>query len=158
MLLVNAIFGRVVVLCKPGAMVAGCEGTAGCCTGLGLRDRTRQTCRNITSKLLTWRPARAEWLCCFLGPSAEALPPEVLPPDFPFPPGIVVYLVTEDVALENGSVKVVEKDAKYENRNAQLSKLSVLVVDCCCRMEEEAADAVVSKDFFRVGVTRRSRE
>lgn len=42
--------------------------------------------------LLTWRPARAEWLCCFLGPSvADVFPPELLPPeDLPFPPAIVI--------------------------------------------------------------------
>jgi hypothetical protein len=39
----------------------------------------------------TCRPAREEWLCCFLGPSTpEVLPPELLPPeDLPFPPAIV---------------------------------------------------------------------
>lgn len=41
---------------------------------------------------LTWRPAREEWLCCFLGPSAaEVFPPELLPPeDLPFPPAILM--------------------------------------------------------------------
>lgn len=45
--------------------------------------------------LLTWRPARAEWLCCFLGPSvADVFPPELLPPeDLPFPPAIVMMFV-----------------------------------------------------------------
>lgn len=39
---------------------------------------------------LTWSPALAEWLCCFLGPSTEVLPPELFPPeDFPLPPAIV---------------------------------------------------------------------
>jgi len=39
---------------------------------------------------LTCRPARAEWLCCFLWPSTLVLPPELLPPeDFPLPPGIL---------------------------------------------------------------------
>lgn len=44
--------------------------------------------------MLTWRPALAEWLCCFLGPSpVPVLPPELLPPaDFPFPPAIVYEL------------------------------------------------------------------
>lgn len=39
----------------------------------------------------TCKPARCEWLCCFLGPSTpEVLPPELLPPeDLPFPPAIV---------------------------------------------------------------------
>lgn len=45
--------------------------------------------------ILTWRPARAEWLCCFLGPSvADVFPPELLPPeDLPFPPAIVMMFV-----------------------------------------------------------------
>ena len=39
---------------------------------------------------LTCRPARVEWLCCFLGASAaEVFPPELLPPDLPLPPAIV---------------------------------------------------------------------
>ena len=40
----------------------------------------------------TCRPARCEWLCCFLGPSTPDVlpPPELLPPeDLPFPPAIV---------------------------------------------------------------------
>ena len=50
---------------------------------------------------LTCRPARSEWLICFLEPSALVLPPELFPPeDFPLPPGIV------DVASRgrNGSI------------------------------------------------------
>jgi hypothetical protein len=55
------------------------------CTNLGgeknnMRGSRQRTCR----------PARSEWLICFLGPSALVLPPELLPPDdFPLPPGIV---------------------------------------------------------------------
>lgn len=47
---------------------------------------------------LTWRPARAEWLCCFLGPSvADVFPPELLPPeDLPFPPAIVIMFFFVD--------------------------------------------------------------
>lgn len=47
---------------------------------------------NLSQSQLTCRPARAEWLCCFLGPSAAwppVFPPELFPPeDFPFPPAI----------------------------------------------------------------------
>lgn len=44
-------------------------------------------------QMLTCRPARAEWLCCFFWPSTApplVLPPELFPPeDFPLPPGIL---------------------------------------------------------------------
>lgn len=57
-------------------------------------DDVMQKCK-LHGFFLTWRPARAEWLCCFFWPSvADVFPPELLPPeDLPFPPAIVMMFV-----------------------------------------------------------------
>lgn len=71
----------------------------------------------------TCKPARAEWLCCFLGPSTpEVLPPELLPPeDLPFPPAIVATRAARgDKAWEKksgwgkkGGGKMARSDARF---------------------------------------------
>lgn len=56
---------------------------------IGAQNRGAKAAHHHQVAKLTWSPARAEWLCCFLGASAVALPPDVFPPDFPLPPAIV---------------------------------------------------------------------
>ena len=70
------------------------------------RDQERP--RKLMVNGLTWRPARAEWLCCFLGPSAaDVLPPELFPPDdFPFPPAIVDDVVQKERLMRGAVYKV----------------------------------------------------
>lgn len=72
--------------------------------------RQKETPASATE--LTCRPARAEWLCCFLGPSTpEVLPPELLPPeDFPFPPAIVVAMRCTRMRGASGAGKWREKE------------------------------------------------
>ena len=57
----------------------------------GASQNKHQAGNRISASKRTCRPARAEWLCCFLlALSADVLPPELLPPeDLPLPPAIV---------------------------------------------------------------------
>lgn len=59
-------------------------------TGTGSHRLSSRIASPSAERRLTCSPALAEWLCCFLWPSAPVLPPELLPPDdFPLPPGIL---------------------------------------------------------------------
>lgn len=94
---------------------------------------------------LTCKPARAEWLCCFLGPSTLVFPPELFPPaDFPFPPAIVYGVAGTRKKVEPGAGRGGSKMRNKSNSNGRCGSRTVdgdvleavgIVLMCVCEWD-----------------------